>query len=367
MNSLVWNCRGAGARTFPASVKDLMRIYRLDFIAILEPRVSGSHTDDIIRRTGLHQGARVEARGFAGGIWCLWRHSCPPIQVISFSNFCVHLCVNPASPNCWVFFVVYASPQRLEREEVWCELLDFGHSIHEPWCVAGDFNQVLYSHEKQGGSPFNRAASDSFAQCINGCHLVDMGFKGHLFTWKRGDLKERLDRVWCTTGWQACFPNSSVTHLPLARSDHCGLWLRTSNQRIDAGQGSYFKFLSSWLEHPDFGHQVSSSWVSSDSWGGNIQRLTSNLRDWNREVFGHIFKRKHRIIKRLEGIANKLLEKENHRLVNSVINCGLSTISYCSKRKRIGINWPATSGCPWGIGIHGFFIKLLLLVAGVTG
>lgn len=52
-----------------------------------------------------------------------------------------------------------------------------------------------------------------------------------------------------------------------------------------------------------------------DSWNGNIQRLSSNLREWNREVFRHIFKKKHRLIKRLEGIGNKLIVEDNPRLV----------------------------------------------------
>lgn len=71
MNSLIWNFRGAAERNFPSLVKDTMRIYNLDFIDILEPRVSGQRADEIIRRTGLVEGARIDARGFSGGVWCL--------------------------------------------------------------------------------------------------------------------------------------------------------------------------------------------------------------------------------------------------------------------------------------------------------
>jgi hypothetical protein len=52
-----------------------------------------------------------------------------------------------------------------------------------------------------------------------------MGFQGQPFTWRRGPLKERLDRVLGNTEWQTLFPNSNVTHLPINSSDHCGLWL----------------------------------------------------------------------------------------------------------------------------------------------
>lgn len=263
MNGLIWNCRGAGSRNFPATIKDLMRIYHLDYIALLEPRVSGTRADDIIRRTGLVEVARIDARGFSSGVWCLWRPPCPPIQVISVSAHCIHLCVNFSSPNCWFFSVVYASPQRNEREQVWQELCQVRETIDGSWCLAGDFNQVLYDYEKEGGVPLGSSAATSFADCINTCQLLDLGFKGQQFTWKRGDLKERLDRVLCTTDWQAMYPNCSVTYLPLVGSDHCGLWLRTSTRRVP--NGSYFKFLAPWIDHPDFVNQVSSSWIESDS------------------------------------------------------------------------------------------------------
>lgn len=99
MNYLIWNCRGGGARNFVANIKDIMRIYHLDFIAILEPRVSGHRVDTVIRRIGLVEGAQVEARVFSGGVWCLWRHHCPPIQVISSPNYCIHLRINYSYPN----------------------------------------------------------------------------------------------------------------------------------------------------------------------------------------------------------------------------------------------------------------------------
>lgn len=77
---------------------------------------------------------------------------------------------------------------------------------------------------------------------------------------------------------------------------------------------NYFKFLSPWLDHDGFGQQVSSSWVTSDTWTENIARVTSNLKSWNKEVFGNIFQKKQRLIRRLEGINKKLLIAQDDRL-----------------------------------------------------
>lgn len=119
MNSLIWNCRGAGGRNFASTIRDFLSLYQLDFVAILEPRISGDTADKVINRIGLLEGARIEARGFSGGIWCLWRSNFMAVNVVSSPRYCVHLKMNPNSPLYWYFSVTYASPIAGNREEVW--------------------------------------------------------------------------------------------------------------------------------------------------------------------------------------------------------------------------------------------------------
>lgn len=71
-----------------------MKIYHLDFIAVLETRVSGDKADVIIRKIGVQEGFRVEAQGFSSGIWYMWKDSCPFIYVVASSRCCIHLKVN---------------------------------------------------------------------------------------------------------------------------------------------------------------------------------------------------------------------------------------------------------------------------------
>lgn len=65
---MIWNCHGAGGRNIANLVRDYTRMFHLDFVAILEPRISGSSTDRVIQRIGLVEGARVDACGLSGGI-----------------------------------------------------------------------------------------------------------------------------------------------------------------------------------------------------------------------------------------------------------------------------------------------------------
>ena len=154
-------------------------------------------------------------------------------------------------------------------------------TISGPWCVAGDFQQNLFDHEKQDGGPVNSNGKATFSTCTDSCQLIDLGFQGQTFTWQT-----------------LFFPKSNITHLPINSYDHSVLWLRLGiNNNIC--RRIFFKFLGSLLEHPEFKSQINHSWSNSDNWKGKVYRLTTDLKSWNRNIFGNTFKRKHRIIKKL--------------------------------------------------------------------
>lgn len=48
-----WKCRGAGGRNSHNLMRDCIRWYRLDFVAILEPRISRIAADKVAQRIGL--------------------------------------------------------------------------------------------------------------------------------------------------------------------------------------------------------------------------------------------------------------------------------------------------------------------------
>lgn len=68
-----------------------------------------------------------------------------------------------------------------------------------PWCILGDFNDLMYLHEKRGGRRHPEVLLEGFRTAVNDCHLCDLGFLGSEFTWKRSRgtttwIQERLDR-----------------------------------------------------------------------------------------------------------------------------------------------------------------------------
>ncbi|KAA3472025.1 reverse transcriptase [Gossypium australe] len=87
-----------------------------------------------------------------------------------------------------------ASSNRQKRKDLWDALRSSIPSSHIPWIVIGDFNAILSSSEKFGGIT-NGGRCPQFGDFVEKAELHDLGFRGPPFTWHRGALFERLDRV----------------------------------------------------------------------------------------------------------------------------------------------------------------------------
>ncbi|KAG8472266.1 hypothetical protein CXB51_034472 [Gossypium anomalum] len=118
---LVWNCQGAGHPKFHRFLKEYLRDFDPDIVILVETRVSGRKADCVVGKIGLPYSYRIEARGFAGGIWVMWQDS------------------------------IYGSPQRMKRKELWNGIGYLAQGVQSPWLIAGDFNAMLNNDEKKGG------------------------------------------------------------------------------------------------------------------------------------------------------------------------------------------------------------------------
>ncbi|TYG71405.1 hypothetical protein ES288_D05G393200v1 [Gossypium darwinii] len=60
-----------------------------------------------------------------------------------------------------------------------------------------------------------------------------------------------------------------------------------------------FQFLASWVSHLDFNKFVCDIWRHDTNIASNITSLTTSLKKWNFDVFGHIIRRKRTIAYRI--------------------------------------------------------------------
>ncbi|KAL4297736.1 hypothetical protein GQ457_12G008990 [Hibiscus cannabinus] len=221
---------------FNRSFKLLVRRQKPDIVVIMEPRISGREADRFIHRSGFEFSYRVEANGFSGGIWVLWRGTIN-VQVLAVSNQCIHAFCSAGSASSWV--------------------------------LGGDLNVIGTVLERSGGSSRRLGVCSLFSDFMFDSGLIDLGYNGPQYTWRRGNLFQRLDRCLCNSTWVRLFPHSEVYHLLKLGSDHRPIMLST--MKIGTKPVSRpFRYLSAWNDHPYFSSFLSSLWGDGKSFRENV-------------------------------------------------------------------------------------------------
>lgn len=183
-----------------------------------------------------------------------------------------------------------------------------------------------------------------------------MGFCGPKFTWTRGVhastfKKAKLDRAFCKVEWNVLFPNSMVTHLLWIGSDHSSILVNFAHNSRLQGQKP-FRFQAAWLTFPSFKSMVESVWSRETSSVDNNRAMASVLGDWIRNIFGDIYKRKRRLLVRIEGDQRTRDFNYETKLIKLDIKLKLSWRRFWFRKSCFGSKNIMKSGSILGIEIQ---------------
>ncbi|KAA3462487.1 reverse transcriptase [Gossypium australe] len=156
-----------------------------------------------------------------------------------------------------------------------------------PWLLIGDFNQILSLAEKQGGAPESFRRMDQFRDVMATKQLIQLDASGCIFTWSNGQyvhglIRKKLDRALCNVAWLQTFKDVVVRNFPRSHSDHCPVVVSLCGSNWDN------------VELPD-----------------SLLSLQISLGEWNKSIFGNIFKRKRHLLARLDGVQKALEIRPN--------------------------------------------------------
>lgn len=174
-----------------------------------------------------------------------------------------------------------------------------------PWCIIGDFNDLMAEDEKRGGQCHPRALLNGFAETIMNCGLVDLGFTGDKFTWERGRgterwVSERLDRALATTMWNNMFPSAEIIVHEASTSDHPPLYVQL-NKQVYVPRVKRFRFENMWIQEDECRNIVEGCWnggeyndimdkmafccAKLEEWGGGmLKNLKLKLSNYRKEM-----------------------------------------------------------------------------------
>ncbi|KAK5842069.1 hypothetical protein PVK06_004397 [Gossypium arboreum] len=98
-------------------------------------------------------------------------------------------------------------------------------------------------------------------------------------------------------------------HLVRIKSDHRPLLLDLCPDDSQA-KGRPFRFLAGWTQHQDFSTMISNLWEHNGDMSSTLEKFTLGLKEWNKNIYGHIGTRKREIMQKLKKIQHTL-EKTN--------------------------------------------------------
>ncbi|KAA3489694.1 reverse transcriptase [Gossypium australe] len=224
----------------------------------METKLDGKRMEKVRRSCGFLNGIDIAIEGTRGGLCLAWKEEVE-VTLKSFSRSHIDVLVKEENIDIeWRFTGFYVSPYANSKIESWNLLRRLADDKSQPWLVSGDFNEVMYSFEKMGGSLREEWKMEAFRETLEECPLEDIGFSGAWFTWEIGNfaennIRERLDRGIANEKWRLLFPTAYIRHLAHSMSDHCPLLLNTINLKdwassIKKGQEGMKRKLAEELE-----------------------------------------------------------------------------------------------------------------------
>lgn len=137
-----------------------------------------------MRKLGFDKSIIFDSDGQSGGLLMLWRNNVKIIEKGVTKNY---IDVVIEDDFTWRLTGIYGEPSWGQKHITWEALRTLHGQMSLPWLVLGDFNEILFNYEKEGGRPRSQLAMQAFHDALNDCELEDMGYVGDLFTWRRGN------------------------------------------------------------------------------------------------------------------------------------------------------------------------------------
>ena len=223
---------------------------------------------------------------------------------------------------------VYAACNLKEKKILWEELSNIMFASQDVvWCFCGDFNAVRSPSERKGSTVRGDQSKEieGFNNFIESNKLFEIPSVGKRFTWfnSNGLAKSRLDRVLVSeerlVQWPCCKQYVQQREV----SDHCALVVKFVVK--DWGPRP-FRSIDAWLSEKGFCEMVRDKWFVYSIEGSGfsrlkekLKRLKSDLKVWNRDVFGNIHTRKKNILEAIKDLDDQ--------------NC-VGSLSDCDRVKR---------------------------------
>jgi len=77
---------------------------------------------------------------------------------------------------------IYIPAQESQKDDFWQHLKHLHNTMDKPWCIMGDFNEMLHASEKFGGIPLSLIKVQRLNDFLHYSNSYDASVQGRLFT-----------------------------------------------------------------------------------------------------------------------------------------------------------------------------------------
>lgn len=251
-----------------------------------------------------------------GGLAVLWKNTVNCSIDSSSSNHIDFIMLNDSTPH-WRLSCFYGYPERERRRESWGLIRHLCSIPTLPWCIIGDFNDLMYQSDKAGVNSHPQYLLDGFRETIADCGLVEIALSGGNFTWENGKgsdnwIRELLDRSFTTDSWWHLYPLCKLSVHHTVYSDHDPINLELYNVTFTRKQFR-FKFENTWLRESSFRGEIQAYWYNLPRTHlfPKLISISSFMEKWGRNFF-HKFKDK---LSKQKAIVHALVEQSNEESI----------------------------------------------------
>ncbi|KAI9125910.1 hypothetical protein K1719_003328 [Acacia pycnantha] len=143
---------GAGSKQLFRNIQLVCQRSNPSLLALSETKCETDSKFMCLNKLGFDGLELVPSLGQSGGLVVVWKSSEIAVTVCGSGRQFMHLRCDCGGNVIFFLSVIYAVPCTVQKRILWEELERFASAVVEPWAVLGDFNDILFSSEKLGGS-----------------------------------------------------------------------------------------------------------------------------------------------------------------------------------------------------------------------
>ncbi|CAN0830960.1 hypothetical protein LINGRAHAP2_LOCUS1581 [Linum grandiflorum] len=252
---LAWNGRGLGQSRTVQALKELVETNRPDVLFLSETVVAISRITRLKQQLRFDDCFAVNNVGHNGGLAMFWNKE-NKVAINIYHRHFIDCDVEDERQIRFRLTGFYGISDRTQRRESWALLKVLSNRDNGPWCIIGDFNDILSDTEKRGRSEHPSSLIRGFQEAVEECSLIDIPLQGYPFTWSRArgkphGIEEKLDRYLANSEWLNLFPEVMLLNLVAPVSDHTPLLLCTHTMPLQLIRRR-FRFENEWTTLPEW-------------------------------------------------------------------------------------------------------------------